>query len=102
MVNKLNDISFLPRWIILLIDLGILLAAIVFAYLLRFNFNVEDVLNFKFQEGLILFTICHLLAILITQSYAGIIRYTSIQDGFRISYTTLIGAVLAGIVSYVH
>jgi len=102
MVNKLNDISFLPRWIILLIDLGILLAAIIFAYLLRFNFNVEDVLNFKFQEGLILFTICHLLSILMTQSYAGIIRYTSIQDGFRISYTTLIGTILAGIVSYVH
>jgi len=102
MIKKINNISFLPRWIILLIDLGILLAAIVFAYLLRFNFNIADVLNFKFQEGLLLFTICHLLAILLTQSYAGIIRYTSIQDGFRIVYTTFLGTVLSGLVSYIH
>ncbi len=102
MIRKINNISFLPRWIILLIDLGILLTAIVFAYLLRFNFNLADVINFKFQEGLILFTICHLLAILITQSYAGIIRYTSMQDGFRIGFTTLIGTALSAAISYAH
>ncbi|MFQ3213268.1 MAG: FlaA1/EpsC-like NDP-sugar epimerase [Marivirga sp.] len=102
MIKGINNISFLPRWIILLIDLGILLSAILFAYLLRFNFNLADVLAFKFKEGLLLFTICHLLAILLTQSYAGIIRYTSLQDGFRISYTTFIGTVLSAVVSYVH
>ena len=102
MMKKINDISFLPRWIILLIDLGLLLVSIVFAYLLRFNFNIEDVFAFKFNEGLVLFSICHLLAIFLTQSYAGIIRYTSIEDGLRISYTTFIGTVLIAIVSYLN
>jgi FlaA1/EpsC-like NDP-sugar epimerase len=102
MMKKINDISFLPRWIILLIDLGLLLVSIVFAYLLRFNFNIADVIAFKFTEGLVLFSICHLLAIFLTQSYAGIIRYTSIEDGLRISYTTFIGTVLIAIVSYLN
>ena len=101
-MKKINDISFLPRWIILLIDLGLLLISIVFAYLLRFNFNLEDVFAFKFSEGLVLFSICHLLAIFLTQSYAGIIRYTSIEDGLRISYTTFIGTVLIAIISYLN
>lgn len=102
MIRKINDISFLPRWIILLIDLSFLLVSIIFAYLLRFNFNISDVLAFKFSEGLVLFTICHLLAIFLTQSYAGIIRYTSLQDGLRISFTTLIGTFLSGVVSYIN
>lgn len=102
MIKKINDISFLPRWIILLIDLVLLMSAIVFAYLLRFNFSVADMLAFKFTEGLVLFLICHLISILITQSYAGIIRYTSIEDGLRISYTTFIGTLLIAIVSYLN
>ncbi|HET8861036.1 nucleoside-diphosphate sugar epimerase/dehydratase [Marivirga sp.] len=102
MIKKINDISFLPRWIILLIDLILLLVSIVISYLLRFNFNLEEVFAFKFGEGLVLFTICHLLAIFLTQSYAGIIRYTSIEDGLRISYTTFIGTVLVAIVSYLN
>ncbi|PTB96859.1 polysaccharide biosynthesis protein [Marivirga lumbricoides] len=102
MIKKINNISFLPRWIILLIDLSFLLASIVFAYLLRFNFNITEVLSFKFTEGIILYTICHLLAIFLTQSYAGIIRYTSLQDGLRISFTTLLGTLLSGVVSYTN
>lgn len=102
MIKKINDISFLPRWIILLIDLGFLLLAIILAYLLRFNFDVADVLAFKFTEGLILFTICHLIAIFLTQSYSGIIRYTSLQDGLRITYTTVLGTFLSGVVSYTN
>ncbi|GAA5022915.1 capsular polysaccharide biosynthesis protein [Marivirga lumbricoides] len=102
MIKKINNISFLPRWIILLIDLSFLLASIVFAYLLRFNFNITEVLAFKFTEGIILYTICHLLAIFLTQSYAGIIRYTSLQDGLRISFTTLLGTLLSGVVSYTN
>jgi FlaA1/EpsC-like NDP-sugar epimerase len=102
MIKKINDISFLPRWIILVIDLVLLMSAIVFAYLLRFNFDLADVYAFKFTEGLVLFLICHLIAILITQSYAGIIRYTSIEDGLRISYTTFIGTLLIAIVSYLN
>jgi FlaA1/EpsC-like NDP-sugar epimerase len=102
MIKKINDISFLPRWIILVIDLLLLMSAIVVAYLLRFNFNIAEVLAFKFKEGLVLFLICHLIAIFLTQSYAGIIRYTSIEDGLRISYTTFIGTLLIAIVSYLN
>ncbi|WNB18518.1 polysaccharide biosynthesis protein [Marivirga arenosa] len=102
MIKKINDISFLPRWIILLIDLLLLMSAIVIAYLLRFNFNLADVLAFKFTEGLVLFLICHLISIFLTQSYAGIIRYTSIEDGLRISYTTFIGTILIAIISYLN
>lgn len=102
MIKKINDISFLPRWIILLIDISLLLFSIAFAYLLRFNFRIEDVLAFKFTEGLVLFFVCHLIAIFLTQSYAGIIRYTSLEDGLRISYTTFIGTMLVVIVSYLN
>lgn len=99
MLKHITNISFLPRWIILVIDLMILLGAISLAYLLRFNFDVQEVLRFDIKEGVALFIVCNLLSIFFTQSYAGIIRYTSIQDGVRIVYTTFLGTALSAIIS---
>ncbi|CAN5484148.1 nucleoside-diphosphate sugar epimerase/dehydratase [soil metagenome] len=102
MIRLIQNIRILPRWIILLIDLFILLCSITFAYLLRFNFDTREIIFHRFINGMGLYLGCGLLAILLTQSYSGIIRYTSIQDGWRIVYTTTIGVVIALIINLVH
>lgn len=102
MIRIIQSLKILPRWIILLIDLFVLICSVTFAYLLRFNFDIRDIVANRFMDGTLLYMACGLVAILFTQSYSGIIRYTSIQDGWRIVYTTTIGVVIALIINLIH
>jgi FlaA1/EpsC-like NDP-sugar epimerase len=73
-----------PRWLILIIDLFISVFSIVFAFLLRFNFDLQN--PFFDRLGIIILYVfsVRLFFFLITKSYAGIIRYTGTKDTIRI------------------
>ena len=90
MKEFLKGLRILPRWIIILIDLSIIGFSVVLAYFLRFNFDAIEVLNSTIKPGMLIFLGVSVVMIFITQSYAGIIRYTSLQDGWRITYTVLL------------
>ena len=75
-----KSLKILPRWIIMLIDLMIIFGAVMLAYALRFNFVIRDILNNDFEVGCLLYLASSFIAILISQSYAGIIRFTTLQD----------------------
>jgi FlaA1/EpsC-like NDP-sugar epimerase len=94
MKEFLKGLRILPRWIIILIDLSIIGFSVILAYFLRFNFNIIDVLNSTIREGILIFLGVSIILFFITQSYAGIIRYTSLQDGWRISYTVLLISII--------
>ncbi len=84
MFENLSLKKHTPRWLILLIDLLITIFSIVFAFLLRFNFNLNDN-YFKTIQYVVLYAFFVRLALfLITKSYAGIIRYTGTKDTIRI------------------
>lgn len=102
MVRLIQSLHILPRWIILLIDIGILAFSLILAYLIRFDFEVERFLDTNFSRGLPIFLICNLLTIFFTQSYAGIIRHTGLQDGYRIAYTTTLGIVFTLVINYIY
>ncbi|MDH5400272.1 MAG: polysaccharide biosynthesis protein, partial [Cyclobacteriaceae bacterium] len=103
MVNKVvRNLRILPRWIIIIIDLMIISLSTVLAYLLRFNFELQELINFDFQHGVLAAVIAGGIAIAITRSYQGIIRYTSLQDGVRIIYTSLISMGLLFFTSWYY
>jgi len=73
-----------PRWLIFLIDLTIVICAVFFAYMLRFNFDIpaEDA---RPIPGVLLFiALIRAASFLAARSYAGIIRYTSTGDALRV------------------
>ncbi len=92
----------MPRWIILSIDLLILAFSLSLAYLLRFDFVLDPLIYNSMKLGYTIFLTAQLIAIFFTKSYAGIIRHTSLQDGYRIAYTTTIGIIITLIVNYIH
>ena len=100
MIRFIQGLNILPRWIILLIDLGILCFSFVLAYLIRFDFSLSDSWGQSFTIGLLIYLLSGLIAIFITQSYSGIIRHTGLQDGYRIAYTNTIGIIFTLIVNY--
>jgi len=103
MFSKLvNKLTILPRWIIILIDSSIIGGATVSGYLIRFNFQWKYVELFNLNYSLAL-TICSsLTATLLTRSYAGIVRYTGVDDGFRIFYTSLLSLAIASLTNLVY
>jgi len=97
-----QSLRILPRWIIIIIDVIILLVSCLLAYLLIFNFDLQRIYEFRFSTGVMIYVITGIVAIFFTQSYSGIIRYTSLQDGLRVVYTTTFGAGLATLYNIIN
>lgn len=97
----LLKIRVLPRWIIILIDLIILFFSSLLAFLLRFNFDYSRLDTYEVNKGILTFTFFCFISSLITRSYAGIVRYTGIQDAVRILGTILMGSILTLVTNYI-
>ena len=88
---------FLSRWLVLVFDSLIVLFSFSIATLLRMNFQLLEIDFSIFASQLIFVLGLRLLAFLYFQSYAGIIRHTSIEDAILILkavFTGSLGAVL--------
>lgn len=72
-----------PKWLVLAIDIYIVTNTFIFAYLIRFNFQLNfDLAKFSMQLPLI--ASVALLSFLIVGSYKGIVRHTGVRDAINI------------------
>lgn len=94
LTKTIRNLKILPRWVIIALDLIIVAFSCIIGYLLRFNFSVSEILDNRLLPGTLLYVACGLVAVLITNSYKGIIRYTGIQDGARIVYMVALNTLL--------
>ncbi len=97
----LLKIRIVPRWIIIVIDIIILFFSSLLAFLLRFNFDYSRLDSYEVNKGIVIFTFFCFAASMLTRSYAGIVRYTGIQDAIRILLTVFLGSVSTFITSYI-
>lgn len=96
-----NHINIVPRWIIFCLDLLVCAFSLCFAYFLKYNFNIEEINSNELSRNILVFTILNSFVFLIIKTYAGIIRYTSAQDSFRILFSVLISNGLFVLVNLV-
>lgn len=96
-----NHINIVPRWIIFCLDLFVCAFSLCFAYFLKYNFNTEEINANELSRNILVFTILNSFVFLSIKTYAGIIRYTSAQDSFRILFSVLISNGLFFIVNLV-
>ena len=101
LTNTIRSLKILPRWVIIALDLAIVALSCFVGYLLRFNFSFTELLKFNFVVGIGTYTLCGFVAILVTNSYKGIIRYTGVQDGARIIYMVGLNAIFACVVNLI-
>jgi FlaA1/EpsC-like NDP-sugar epimerase len=97
-----NKLTILPRWVIIIIDFCVLSVGALMGYLLRFNFKWDDIEQYHPLQGILLLALCGIAASLVTRSYAGIVRYTGIDDAVKILVTTLLGLSIIGITNLVY
>jgi FlaA1/EpsC-like NDP-sugar epimerase len=81
-----KHINIVPRWIIFLIDLTICCFAFTFSSLIKHNLALAG-LNLRDLSGnLLIIVLINSIVFINFRTYAGIIRYTGVQDALRICY----------------
>lgn len=83
MFKKLNIV---PRWIIFLIDLTICCFAFTFSSLIKHNLAFEGLNLHDVSGNLLIIVLINSIVFINFRTYAGIIRYTGVQDALRICY----------------
>lgn len=74
-----------PRWIVFIIDLAVSSVSFVFSYLIIKNLRLDETFTIgEIVRPLMLILLFRAVAIVLTKSYKGIVKYTSIQDATKI------------------
>lgn len=84
---------FLSRYLVLATDILIVIFSLVISYVIRFNFDLTDIDLWKLPIYLPIVVAISVIAFLVTRSYVGIIRHTSMDDVIRIFKAVLIVAL---------
>lgn len=93
-LNLLNEIKIVPRWIIFLFDLSIAAIAFFLTYLIHYNFNFGVISKAQFALEMLYCLGITTISFLVFQLHRGIIRYTSAIDSIRILSTMLFTVIL--------
>ncbi|MDJ1502132.1 nucleoside-diphosphate sugar epimerase/dehydratase [Xanthocytophaga agilis] len=101
-LNLFRLIKVIPRWTVLQLDLLLCSLALSLAYLLRFNFEWEQINFSEFWISLLVVVIVKAIFFLFTQSFAGIIRYTSIEDAKRIFLALTYSMLVVGAIDFAY
>ncbi|MBW3466427.1 polysaccharide biosynthesis protein [Arthrospiribacter ruber] len=93
-MDFLKKLKILPRWIIAALDSVIMYQAAFFGYLVRFNFELDQVEENSAFTGSLVFMLGGVLVMLNTKSYEGIVRHTGFRDGSIIFKTIFFNFLL--------
>lgn len=98
---NISDVRYLPRWVILMIDVLFICAAVYFAcYLIeKLSYGAEKVFYDDNQMYLIIVAIS-VSFMFVFRTFAGIIRHSTFIDLFKLFLCTLCTTVVLGIISF--
>jgi FlaA1/EpsC-like NDP-sugar epimerase len=86
---KINNLNYLPRWIIVLIDSFVLMGSFLFTYLLLNGTGLDYIIRTHASIFLVLFFVINLFFFWLFRTYAGIVRHSSYIDGVKLLFSQL-------------
>jgi FlaA1/EpsC-like NDP-sugar epimerase len=95
------NIGYMPRWLIISMDLILSFFAIILSYLLRFNFATEKIDTNLFIRGIGFTLLVYLISFFLFKSYKEIIRHTTFMGVFRILMAVLSANVLLLLMDFI-
>ncbi len=81
-----NNLGFLPRWLVLLMDLGIVLFSGITTYFLLKGIKLTYIPSDYILHGLLLYFVINIFFFWIFRTYSGIIRHSSFIDAVKIFF----------------
>ncbi len=90
----LNRINIAPRWIIFCLDLTCCIFSLIFAYYIRFSIDLKLIDLTALSRNVLVSIAINSVVFYVMKTYAGIIRYITIQDSFRIGAAVILSNML--------
>ena len=87
-IKKITRMQIIPRWMIFCIDLGLINVAFFLAVLIRYDFKTLPIESPALLNPWLLINAFGIFLFLLFRTYAGIIRFSGIQDALRIFFVT--------------
>lgn len=91
MFTKLEIVS---RWIIFTIDIFLCIIALVLAKILKNNFIITDINEIALYKSIVISILVNTFVFYQIKTFAGIVRYTSAQDSFRILFSVVTASLV--------
>lgn len=88
-LRKIRNLSILPRWVIFLLDMFIGSFCFLFAYLIKNEFDFTIFKQTQVTQNVLILLAFNISLFSLFKVYAGIIRFTGLQDTFRIFFVVL-------------
>ncbi|UWX61494.1 polysaccharide biosynthesis protein [Chryseobacterium oranimense] len=90
MVNvfKIKELRYIPRWLVFFIDITIVSFSVLTTYLFLINLHVKINFTEYSNEKIFVVILVNVLFMLLFKTYAGIIRYSTFFDFFRILWSS--------------
>ncbi len=89
-----SKLEIVPRWVIFTIDICLSVFALLLAEIVRHNFIVDSINMLSLYNSLVLIIIVNAFVFYNIKTFAGIVRYTSAQDSFRILFAITLSSLL--------
>lgn len=99
-IYYLKRISIVPKWFIYLLDLWTCGFALFLSFLLRNNLIFGTLDWRSIIDAIILATVINALIFVAARTYRGIVRYTGINDAFRIMFSVLLSTIVLYFTQY--
>ncbi|MBL7886955.1 MAG: polysaccharide biosynthesis protein [Flavobacterium sp.] len=84
---KIRNLGYLPRWLILLLDVFIVLSSGVISYFLLKGIKLDFIPKPFVVYGIIFYLVVNLFFFWIYRTYSGIIRHSSYIDGIKLFFS---------------
>ena len=97
---KLSDVRYLPRWIVILIDVCLISLSLFTAYYVVAKLNVEPVTYLTFYQKFFSILLVNLGFMFWFRTYSGIIRHSTFVDLWKIFLTSFCTVSTLSIASY--
>ena len=98
--NNLFSLNYLPRWIVLFIDLFLTLFSSVLSYFIINSLQVAFHQTLDLKASFLVILFAHTIFFFSYKTYSGIIRYSTFIDGLKLLYATFSALVLLVLLNF--
>ncbi len=96
----IRNIKYLPRWVVLLIDVGLVAVSTILTILIVLDLSPLQYLFLSFPQKTILIVSINIVFFFVFKTYAGIIRYSSNIDALKLLLATVSSFVSLLVINY--
>lgn len=100
--NRFTNLGYLPRWIIICIDIVILIFASFLTYYIISNLTLRFYDTYSLSTRYLIIIVSNVLCFIAFRTYAGIVRYSTFIDALRLLLSTFSAFIILVVLNYVH